>query len=240
MKFTRLVLIGFLCSILVGCVPLKTKAPDMDLNLPMIVEGQPEEAERLVVMLPGLGDRMEHFQRHDFLEMGSSTQDDHVAFLATDAHFGYYRNFDLPNYFQRDILERWPDAKITLVGISMGGFGALTLARIFPEKVDEVILLAPYMGTPFFLRHRVDNGNFEPRPKDGPRKLLLLENWQFLEDNPYNHSFKLMVGRLDPFALALPIVRNHAPTVAIAKGRGGHNWKAWKKLWAQHLEENCW
>lgn len=209
-------------------------------SLPLLIEGNPQAADRLVVMLPGYGDRVGHFQDHQFLEMAAATQGDHVAFIATDSHFGYYRNFDLPNYFQQDILERWPDAKITLVGISMGGFGALSLARLYPERVDDVVLMAPFLGTPYFLRRRVATDHLELRPNDGPRKLMLLENWQFLADNPYDQTYALYVGRFDPLALTLPLVRKKAPAVAITKGSGGHNWKAWRKLWEQHLQETCW
>ncbi len=229
--------LGFPLLLLSGCVRYGGKVPSVEVPLPLDIAGESESVERLYVLLPGMGDRVERFRDVGFLDISldSPAHDEHVAWLATDAHFGYYQKMDLPRRFQEDILDRWPEARITLVGISLGGFGACVLARLYPERVDEVVLIAPYLGSPWFLRRRVAPNKLTIRPTDGPRKTALLENWQYLTANEHDHKITMLYGKRDPLALAAPLVRKRAPHVQMLSGKGSHKWTAWLRLWSRYL-----
>jgi len=234
----RVLLCAMILLMSTGCVRYGGKIPEVAVPMPLDIEGEATAPERIYVMLPGMGDRVDRFRDVGFLELSreSPVHGERVVWLATDAHFGYYREMDLPTRFEEDILNRWPEARISLVGVSLGGFGACVLARTYPERVDEVVLIAPYLGSPWFLRGRVARNDFEPRPKDSLRKQALLANWRYLVGNEHGHEITMLYGKRDPLALAAPLVRKRAPHIATLSGRGGHKWTAWLRLWERYLD----
>lgn len=103
---------------------------------------------RLVVFLPGRGDRAADFAQHGFaaeLERRGIAAD----VVAADAHSGYYADRSVVARLHADLLapaRAQGYREIWLVGISLGGLGALLTAIEHPKDIDGLVLLAPFLG----------------------------------------------------------------------------------------------
>ncbi len=102
-------------------------------------------ADTLVVMLPGLRDRAEVFLEAGFFAAPAGGFD----MLAADAHSGYYADGTLVGRLHEDVIapaRRSGYKQIWLLGVSLGGYGSLLYAEQYPEEIDGIVLLAPYLG----------------------------------------------------------------------------------------------
>ncbi len=69
--------------------------------------------------------------------------------IAADMHFGYYIRRTAVERLRHDTIlpaQRKGYCEIDLVGISLGGFGALFYAVHHPAEIARLFLLAPYLG----------------------------------------------------------------------------------------------
>ncbi|MBK8239761.1 MAG: alpha/beta hydrolase [Deltaproteobacteria bacterium] len=104
----------------------------------------PAAASRtLLVLLPGRGDLGEDYARHAFVARAHAEAG--VDVITVDAHFGYYADRTLRERLHEDVLApaRSRYENIWLLGISMGGIGALLTAEKYPDDVDGLLLIAP-------------------------------------------------------------------------------------------------
>ena len=89
----------------------------------------------LLIMLPGRGDRASSFVTAGFVDIADRHQFD---VLAVDAHFGYYAERILVERLHEDIIapaKARGYENIWLLGISMGGLGALLYAAEYPNEI---------------------------------------------------------------------------------------------------------
>jgi pimeloyl-ACP methyl ester carboxylesterase len=108
----------------------------------------PGKARGAIVLLPGFGDRPETFSKQGFVSALHAQVPDYDVFAA-DAHFGYYRKRTLLKRLDQDVIapiRRQGYRELWLVGTSMGGHDAIAYARTYPERVNGLLLFAPYMG----------------------------------------------------------------------------------------------
>ena len=81
-------------AVLCGCALMQRPLVD---PIPMRFHGEVAAAGRVYVLLPGLGDDLDSFDDHGFVNIARKSLDgyERAAFVAVDAHIGYYRNGDL-------------------------------------------------------------------------------------------------------------------------------------------------
>src|SRR4029450_10888914 len=102
----------------------------------------------LLICLPGIGDEARDFEDWGFVDLVRA----HgwaADVLLVDAHYGYYADRTILEQLRHDVL--LPAAAsgyraIWLMGISMGGLGALLYARQHPNDVRGVVAIAPFLG----------------------------------------------------------------------------------------------
>lgn len=212
----------------------KTTAP-----MPSSISGLDLETQRLVLLFPGLGDRMGKFEKEGFQKLARDYPSvfDQAAFVELDAHFRYYPSGQLMERIEQDVLKRFPDKKITVVGTSLGGFGAQIIARHFPDRVDQLILIAPYMGDGKLIRRVAEVGT-ELRPDDSPKAQQTLKNWAFLiQAAEVGHPrVDVLVGNEDKLRRGIEILKSKAPQIPILELPGGHKWDVWMALWETWLK----
>jgi pimeloyl-ACP methyl ester carboxylesterase len=129
-----------------GCAYLRPARTPMERV--SLRELGPAKARGAIVLLPGFGDRPQVFAEHGFADVLGRTAPDYDVFAA-DAHFGYYRSRSLLARLESDVvgpLRARGYRELWLVGASLGGFGAVAYARTYPERVQGLLLFAPYMG----------------------------------------------------------------------------------------------
>src|SRR5215213_10012373 len=130
-------------AVLAGCVrPRPAMAPIPTLSLPGA-----RPSRTLIVLLPGRRDSPEDFRRFDFPGMAARAGAQ-VDMVAVDAHLGYYFSRTIVDRLREDVIgpARGRYDRIWLVGISIGGTGAILYADQHPEDVDGLVLLAPFLG----------------------------------------------------------------------------------------------
>ncbi len=193
------------------------------------------QSKTLIVMLPGRGDRGDAFGTAEFDNIANSQNYD---VLAVDAHLGYYiaRNL-LPRLHADVILPARAQGyqNIWLLGVSMGGFGALLYAQEYPGEIDGVILLAPFLGSRGLIEEIEKGGGLSAWQGDTQGyEPYEIDLWRWL---------KKATGSVDgtPVVLGFGEADNMAPTYDVLiealgpsqvyKNDGGHRWTTWQPLW---------
>ena len=200
----------------------------------------------LMVFLPGIGDVPEDFERNGFVQaLRDSARPADIA--VADVHFGYYIRRSVLERLRVDVIEPAKScgyATICLVGISMGGLGALLYAMEHPADVQRLMLLAPYLGDASLGKEIKDAGGlklWDARDVDGddhPRKL-----WRWLKQCALSQAkcelpeAYLGYGDRDSFAPGNALLGDLLPKHRVFTIRGGHDWQTWKRLWRMFLAE---
>ena len=210
-----------------------------------------ERRSCLVVFMPGMLDTPDNFVDAGFLDAAASASD-RCDLVAIDAHFGYYRSGRIRQRVTRDILllaETRGYEDVWLVGISMGGLGALMVAQQNATRIRGVVLLAPFLGDEALVRSVADAGGLaewdapddaDPWDEDEFDDAL----WAWLrgyatapEDMP---ELFVAVGTEDSLRPGIGVLAEALPAGHHGTAPGGHGWSTWRGLFAQLLESPPW
>lgn len=207
--------------------------------MPSISNAGAEPTERsLIVMLPGMGDRVDTFQPQGFLDPEDDWGFDAVA---VDAHFGYCREQNLIPRLHEDIIVPAKASgyrNIWLLSISMGGFGSLLYAEQYPDDVDGIILLAPFLGEPKIARQISAAGGLHSWSGSEAHGLKAYEVdfWRWLKNatsGPGGTPVILGFGLSDRLAEGYgPLIEALDPS-RVYSVDGGHKWTTWSPLWSR-------
>ncbi|MFT6396208.1 MAG: pimeloyl-ACP methyl ester carboxylesterase [Bradymonadia bacterium] len=242
--FSRLLLSTLVLSLLPSCAALRSATDPLT-----VVEHELTDAPNagLIVLFPGYGDRPRRFERADFIDIiGEHAADFDV--VALDAHFGYYRTGTVIERVYEDVLAPAVEAgvdEIWLVGISMGGAGAISTANEHADIIDGVIALAPYLGPPNLVQEISDAGGlmaWEPGDIDSmpdDRASFFRRQWAWLQgygNGAERPELRLGVGADDRLFTPASMVAAVLPENAYEVLDGGHNWQVWTPLFTHFLE----
>lgn len=176
----------------------------------------------VLVLLPGRHSRAADFRAHGFAEQAKR------RVIVADAHFGYYRNRTVLMRIYQDVLQPLDQKKPAIGGISLGGLGAMMVAREYPLDYSEFVLIAPFMGNEVLL-DRVANGEFDARPDDDELSRRILAVWSFLKTD--RTPLFVGCGHSDDQAPAIRLLASLRPDARIHWVEGGHDWPAWQRIW---------
>lgn len=200
--------------------------------------------EELVVFLPGRWSRVEEFERERFFEIAAKRWPK-ARLVAPDLHLGYYKNQSMARRLHEDVVlpaRRAGVKQVRVVGISMGGLGALIYDAEYPGQVNEMILLSPFVGEEEALREIEAAGNLEAwRPgqiakRDFTRKLWLKLREKWLENRSRPHVL-LGCGLEDRLAESNRLfAREFLKPKDQLWITGDHDWPTWRPLF-EHLIE---
>jgi pimeloyl-ACP methyl ester carboxylesterase len=237
-----LILVPFvllLAACLLSCAPPLT-VPVKTVNFTASGEKQ---QPTLVVFLPGLRDRSAVFADEGFTSAlrASGVEADMIG---VDAHLEYYVKKQFLVRMKEDVIapaKRQGYRNIWLVGISLGGFGALWYDIENPGDLAGVVALSPYLGEPEVvaavaraggLKGWHPEGNGEP---DDQQRI-----WQGLKS--YESGGKslnrlyLGYGDKDKFAVPDGMLAALLPPEQVFTVEGGHRWPVWRALWDEILK----
>ncbi|MBK8410552.1 MAG: alpha/beta fold hydrolase [Sandaracinaceae bacterium] len=149
-----------LASLVTGCAALRPTTSRLTISMhePLAntssdsfsPRGRPSTRDCLLVLLPGIGDGPDDFERNGFLR-DVAAQASHCEVVLVDAHLMFYLSQTMTERIAVDVLHqarRHGYRSVWLVGISLGGYGAILTARAHPDLVDGVVLIAPMLGVP--------------------------------------------------------------------------------------------
>lgn len=235
--FMRLLLIGGALGLAAGCLFFApTPTPIRTLRAPAV-----SGARTLMVLLPGRGSAPEDFQREGFLQIiaeAGLTAD----VVAVDAHLGYYRNRSVVERIQKDVILPARAAgydRIVLVGISMGGLGAVLYAQQQPQDIAAVILIAPFLGDKPVLSDIATAGGlarWTPQTVETDYQRVL---WKWLrgyaEPREARPPLYLGFGTEDRFLQSHHLLAAALPPSQVFSAPGGHTWAPWRDVFRRML-----
>lgn len=202
------------------------------------------KADTLLVFLPGAYSTIDEFVREGFVQ---EVRQRRIAadIVMADAHMAYYNNRTVIDRLEADVLVPARAAgyrSIWLVGISVGGFGALIHEEQRPGGVTGIVALAPYLGERELTREIGKAGGLAawqapagPLPEDQVETRI----WRWLQtqaklraDAP---ALYLAYGTEDRFAASHRLLAAALPPQRVFTTPGGHDWAPWRRLWQQVL-----
>jgi pimeloyl-ACP methyl ester carboxylesterase len=187
-------------------------------------------------MLPGFGDAPESFDDHGFVGLLPRAKID-ADVVAVGARMKYYADRDLLPALEEEVIGPAREKgyeKIWVLGISMGGLGALLAAREFPEDIDGVVLLSPFLGSKKTLESIAAAGGAASwNPPAQESKDYTVELWRWLKayatepksrpqmflayGTKENNRPHALLGDLLPKSRVIPVPE------------GRHGWGTWEK-----------
>lgn len=225
-----------------GLLPRASTVPLRVLSEPAACASRPDT---LLVMLPGASSFPEEFLREGFV---LALRERRLApdVVLVDAHPGYYKDRTILDRLQADVIapaRAKGYRKIWLVGVSLGGLGALIQARAQPADADGLMLLAPYLGEPRVTGAVLADGGLrawrgavpDPLPDDVDLRL-----WQWLQaystDPAPRPPLYLGYALADRFAPSNQLLAASLPADRVFTTAGGNYWPEWRALWNCMLE----
>lgn len=232
-----------LLSTVANCLGASAIDPEAVLSA-RLHPGEPGTT-RLLVMLPGAGERIGTFAEHGFVDLAQAGPSGAPDVLEVDAHFGYYRHRTLVPRMLEDVLAEYGPRyeQVWLMGISLGGLGALLTAQARPQAVHGVIALAPYLGRRRLIREIDEAGgllSWRPRASEATARWDV-SLWAKLARELRNgrgsaHDLHLLYGEADFGAAGHGLLARALPQHQVARVPGGHDWDTWTRLWTELLQ----
>lgn len=223
--------------------------------LPGLRLSQSEHAENdcLLVALPGLGDDWRDLEEH--LEDEWRAHGEGCDLLLLDAHFTYYREQVLAERLRDDVLvpaRARGYGSVWILGISLGGYGALWSAERSAALVDGLILVAPMIAMPprgddVAARIR-EEGGLAAWQASGPRRHRhrfgdAEAHWRWLQERlrtPEGPAVVLAYGERDRHASSIALLADALPPERVYRHPGGHDWPTWRALLGEVFLDRPW
>jgi pimeloyl-ACP methyl ester carboxylesterase len=229
------------CLACISCAALyKTPVP---LHAEYLHERRRAGHDTLFVFLPGHLSTPQDFVREKFIEMLGRYYP-RIDSVAVDAGFGYYIKRMLPERLFRDVIEpahRAGYKKIWLVGISMGGSGALWYAKEHPDTIRGSLLLSPFLGDKPVIEEIETAGGLGKWSPALPLHTGDYQRGQWLWLKQYiNAPERLPVlaigfGDTDRYEKANLLLADILPANRVFRAPGGHDWDTWRRTFREFL-----
>jgi pimeloyl-ACP methyl ester carboxylesterase len=204
---------------------------------------QPEKNHtRLLILLPGRYSSADSFSTEGFVAMARKSE---VAadMVAVDAHLGYYFRKTLLVRLRQDVVEpaqKMGYSHFWIVGISLGGLGAVWWDTSEPGILEGVVLLSPYLGDREIVAEVAAAGGVRQWSGSNSGKVDMQRDiWRMLKsyENFQRSRGRLFLGygRQDSFAKSNAMFAELIPAPQVFVIAGGHDFPTWRKLWEQIL-----
>ncbi len=198
----------------------------------------------LLLMLPGARNTPAQLQEKGFIHALRARKLP-VDVLALDAHADLY----IEGAGIEQLLHRSLDQarlhgyrRIWLLGISLGGSGAMICATQRTAEIEGIFLLAPFVGTRGIIAEVEAAGglaNWQAgviESRDHERGLLEQIRCCRIGTSEFPDTY-LGVGSDDRYRGASMVLMDRIPPPRVITMPGGHDWETWQRLWNAMLEQ---
>ena len=227
---------------LIGCVA----GGDVTKPVPMTFIAAPNPAHRLVVMLPGRGDSLQGLTDKGIAGVIQQTWPD-ADVLLTGLTMPFYQQGRAVQRLHDEVIEparRKPYQQVWLAGISLGGMGALLYDSAYPDQIDGLLLLSPYLGQDAIHQQIRQAGGLATWQAGPPQPLgpdtFEHELWRSLQGwskRPQRTgSTWIAHGADEPFRQSIELMTPLLPNDHVIMLPGKHNWTLWKPAMRAVLE----
>jgi pimeloyl-ACP methyl ester carboxylesterase len=231
-----MILLASICLLLTGGCFSAVKIP---MDTTFFYRAESPRNHTLLVFLPGRGDTVKSFDRNGFVE-AVRTAGVAADMLGVEAYEEYYRNRTIFMRLREDVISpaiKQGYRKIWLVGISMGGLGALLYDSEYPGDLRGIIALAPYLGNDSILDEISQSeglARWQPQPRtddDQEDRIIWRRLKLFATPEKSAGRVYLGFGREDRFAATNRFFGTILPAKQVVSVPGRHDWQTWKLLW---------
>jgi pimeloyl-ACP methyl ester carboxylesterase len=198
----------------------------------------------LLLMLPGAKNTPQQMVDNGFIR-ALRERNLPVDVLALDAHADLYLNrTDIETSLHRtlDEVRSHGYRRIWVLGISLGGSGAMICATQRTAEIEGVFLLAPFLGTRGIIAEIETAGGLSRwqaggiGSRDHERALLEQIRCSLLGTDKFPVIY-LGFGSEDRYRGASAMLFEHMPPHCVIMKSGGHDWETWKILWDLLLDK---
>lgn len=209
-----------------------------------------ENQKVLIVMLPGRFDSPKDLEKHGFVD-AVKRRGINADIAIPDLHFGYYLARTVTDRLHEDVVlpaRQGRYAQIWFAGISLGGLGSLLYNQYHPGMVDDMVLIAPFLGSDDIHREIAGANGVrgwqagEIKPDDYERRL-----WAWIKEygdrvavqpEPVPRVY-LGFGLSDRFAASNRLFASVLPPSRVMTVDGGHDWLPWLRIWEDFLDRKA-
>jgi pimeloyl-ACP methyl ester carboxylesterase len=194
-------------------------------------------------MLPGVGIDAGDFAEHGFVSAA------HERGLAADIvavrpDLDHYLDNSVAAVLHAGVIEpalARGYTRVWLLGISLGGMGALLYASAYAPRVEGLVLLAPFLGTQGTVAEIGEAGGLGSWSSKGSAATagecqILVWLQDFLVRSPERPALYLGYGRSDRFSRGHRLLAERMSTERVVIAEGGHDWPTWATIWQRVLE----
>ena len=208
----------------------------------------PKQTDELVIFLPGIGDDMAVFERAGFIDLLHRSPRSADA-LVIDSDMGYFWRGTLPERVYQDILVPFHERgykTFILVGISLGGYGALWIKHEYGEWIAATVLLAPLLGRESIVERIRGAGGIaswraqlehDPGPEE---RVWIWIDGMLGQGSAEIQSLILGFGHQDKYRKTGELLAGSIPDSHVFRHDGGHKWVTWRPLWAEITKSDSW
>ncbi len=218
----------------------------MRFSVDSIYDVAPGDAEEriLLLMLPGAKNTPQQLADHGFIRALRERRLP-VDVLALHAHVDLY----LDHAGVEDLLHAALDRarangyrRIWLLGISLGGSGAMICATQRTAEIEGIYLLAPFLGTRGLIAEVEASGGLKRwragaiQARDHERALLEQVRCRSFEGKGFP-QIHLAYGSEDRYRGSSDMLSRCLPQHRVTVMPGGHDWPTWIELWNALLDK---
>lgn len=218
---------------------------DVTRPIPTLFVPAAQPAHRLVVMLPGRGDDLDSLV-HRGIAQRIHRQWPDADVILTGLTLPFYRQGRAVQRLHEEVLA--PSRKrrydqVWLAGISLGGMGALLYDDAYPDEVDGLLLISPYLGDRTLYREIQAAGGLARWQAGSGRHgqdAFQRELWRSIQrwsGHPgRTRSVWLAYGDRERFRERIGLLAAQLPPDHVFKLPGRHNWTLWMPAASTLLE----
>jgi pimeloyl-ACP methyl ester carboxylesterase len=197
----------------------------------------------LLIMLPGVGSEVGEFAEEGMIA-AVHARGLAVDIIAARPELELYLDGNIAEALHREIVEpalARGYKRIWLLGISLGGMGALLYASSHAREVEGLVLLAPFLGTRGTVAELEKAGGlaFWSPPGSAATEIeqrALLWMQDYLVQRRQIPAVYLGYGSEDRFAPGHRIIGELLAGDHVVTEAGGHDWQTWLALWQRVLD----
>jgi pimeloyl-ACP methyl ester carboxylesterase len=215
----------------------------IELLRPPADDGRPPPGSRIILM-PAAFQTLAQFCEHGF-DAALRGRCPGVELLLAAPRLAHLNDRRwIPALYQQLIAPaRASGMRVWLGGVSLGGFMALRVAAQYPDALDGLCLLAPYLGSRIVAAEVAGDiasgaGSPDWQDEDDDERRI----WRYvtrLDRSMCNTRIFLGFGAADRFADTQRLLASllPQPLTATRMIEGGHDWVVWRTLWDAFLED---
>lgn len=230
-----------ICLLFSACAPPATVVP---IKTTSFRQSEKPARGTLLVFLPGRGDTSRSFEKEGFLQVVRRELPE-ADLIGVEAHLGYYVDHTILTRLREDVIipaKEQGYRDIWLVGVSLGGLGAILYDTTYPGELTGIVVFAPYLGEDTLLpeiRGAGGMAGWQPGVVDysDTDRYIWSRVKAYADPNRCAGRVYLGFGNQDRFATSDGFFGTLLPAAQVFTAKGGHDWSTWKILAARMLKE---